>query len=64
MLPAWEGRVCRGLSRGSLPVRNTGEMGAGTGSSARLTCGVPGRERAAIRNDVFAQPEASERVGG
>lgn len=31
MLPGCKGRVCRGrgLSRGSLPVRNTGEMGAG-----------------------------------
>lgn len=34
MLPGREGRVCRGLSRGSLPVRNTGEMGAGAGSCA------------------------------
>lgn len=35
MLPGWDGRVCRGrgLSRGSLPVRNTGEMGAGPVSS-------------------------------
>lgn len=34
VLPGREGRVCRGLSRGSLPVRNTGEMGAGAGSCA------------------------------
>lgn len=35
VLPGWEGNACRGcgLSRGSLPVRNTGEMGAGLVSS-------------------------------
>lgn len=32
----------RGLSRGSLPVRNTGEMGAWPVSSVLVFCGTPG----------------------
>lgn len=50
VVPGREGRVCRGLSRGSLPVRNTGEMGAGPGSSSRVICGEPGCESAARRS--------------
>lgn len=45
--------MCRGLSRGSLPVRNTGEMGAGPGSSSRVICGVPGCESVAKRTDIL-----------
>lgn len=46
MLPGRDGRVFRGrgLSRGSLPVRNTGEMGAGPVSSDGLFCGTPAWE--------------------
>ncbi len=44
MSPGCEGRVCRGrgLSRGSLPVRNTGEMGAGPITSDWVFGGTPG----------------------
>lgn len=50
LLPGWEGRVCRGrgLSRGSLPVRNTGEMGAGPVSSDWVFCGTPGWGRVTL----------------
>lgn len=53
VLPGSEGRVCRGLSRGSLPVRNTGEMGSWPGSSSRVICGVPGGDSVANRRDIL-----------
>lgn len=48
-LPSWVGRAgrSRGLSRGSLPVRNTGETGAGAASPVLALCGTPGEQRAA-----------------
>lgn len=52
----------RGLSRGSLPVRNTGEMGAGAGSSTRAVCGVPGVPKRSKKNRCFPQTESLARV--
>lgn len=54
MLPGCKGNACRGcgLSRGSLPVRNTGETESGLVSSDTVLWGIPGGGRVKNKHQV------------